>query len=237
MESKKDKSKYWVIGGIVISWATIWIFITSPFGFLLWLGILGYLITKKSNLKWYLLLSAWIFVPGCNFVTGSLSYFTGNAKLMGVGGPSLYHGIDRETRVPSTSSGCIVLGFEPFVFIPNNGAVRFWTNMFGYQSGAYEGIFPTEEESLNHLINGDTVNVNQTDEELRFTLKNREYEINLTGFYGYGRVEQLNKIVGINIDDECLIIECLSEDEWGNIVFIIDNKEQKILTQYYKRKK
>jgi hypothetical protein len=78
---KENKASSWDIIGIIISWATFWLFLISPIGFLAWIGILVFLIIKKSKLKWYLIFSAWLFVPGCSFLTGSVQYFTGKASL------------------------------------------------------------------------------------------------------------------------------------------------------------
>ncbi len=172
-----DGAKNWATAGILISWATFWLFLLSPIGFLAWIGILGYLLFKKSKLRWYVFLSAWLVVPSCNFLTGTARYFTGTASLQGVGGPQTFHGIDRETRVVSTSSGCIFLGFEPFVFPANNAAVRLWTNLFGFQRGSYKGVFPTEEEAQEIMKSADTIFVNHSENFLQFNLAGQNVKI------------------------------------------------------------
>jgi hypothetical protein len=168
-----NRTKTWTTAGIIISWATFWMFLLSPFGLLAWIGILIYLIVKKSKLKWYFILSAWLFVPSCNFLTGTVRYFTGTATLQGVGGPQTFHGIDRETRVSSGSSGCIFVGFEPFVFPANNAAVRLWTNLFGFQRGSYKGAFPTEEEAQEIIKSADTIIVKHTAKQKEIRLVTR----------------------------------------------------------------
>jgi hypothetical protein len=39
----------WATVGVIISWATFWLFLLSPFGLLAWLAILVYLIIKKGT--------------------------------------------------------------------------------------------------------------------------------------------------------------------------------------------
>ena len=236
MQPKIDKkAKSWANTGIMLSWSTFWFFLLMPIGLMAWVGILIHLIGKKVNLKRYLLLSAWIFVPGCSFVTGSIGYFTGSAALGGIGGPQTFHGIDIETRAAVTTSGCIVLGFEPFVNTGNNLAVAFWTSLLGYQRGAYSGVYPTEEEAVTVLTTADTLTVYRIESYYQFNTAGKTVKIDslvLDNFY-YA-TEPLNKVVGKVLNDECFIFQPVRESEKGSnsSIYLLDIKESRILNRY-----
>jgi hypothetical protein len=231
----KSKVKSWAIAGLIISWATFWMFLLSPFGFIAWVAILIYLIVKKSHLKWYIIFSAWLFVPSCNFLKGSASYFTGTASLQGVGGPETYHGVDRETRVASTSSGCIFVGFEPFVFPANNAAIRFWTNLFGYQRGAYAGTFPTEEEAKALMKNAAIIDVKQQDGYYEFAITEAAVRLDTSDFYRYDyQTGPLGKVAGKMVSKECFLFQRLdSTDSGDKATYLVDIKNKKLLTRYF----
>lgn len=231
-----DKTSKWVIIGIIISWATFWMFLISPIGFLAWIGILIFLIIKKSKLKWYLIFSAWLFVPSCNFLTGTVQYFTGTARLNGVGGPGTNHGIDRETRVPSYTSGCIFVGYEPFVFPANNRAVRFWTNIFGYQKGAYKGVFPTEEEVKELLKTSDTLTVQRVENYYQFNVNNLIIKVDTNDLYiNRFSNELIDTVIGKSINNECFVFQVVNAASVDSekTVYIIDIQNKKLLKKYF----
>ena len=234
-QKTNKRTRNFAIAGLIISWTTIWMFLFSPFGIAAWISILIYLIIKRSHLKWYIIFSAWVFVPGCNFFTGTVHYFTGTASLRGVGGPEIYHGIDRETRVPSTSSGCIFLGFEPFVFPANNSAVKLWTNIFGFQQGAYTGIYPTQEEAEEILKSADTVSVMQLDAYYEFVINDISVRLDKLGlgrFHDAG--ESTDKVIGKMVNNECFIFQRF--DIVGNVdkvIYLADIKNRRLLTKYF----
>lgn len=231
-----NRAKNWATAGIIISWATFWMFLLSPFGLLAWIGILIYLIVKKSKLKWYFLLSAWLFVPSCNFLTGTVRYFAGTASLQGVGGPQTFHGIDRETRVISTSSGCILVGFEPFVFPANNAAVWLWTNLFGFQRGSYKGAFPTEDEAEKIIKSADTIIVKHIDNFLLFNTAGQKVKVDTSDFYSY-RISSssFDKVVGKSINNECFIFQRLDNKDADDRkkIYIVDIGKNKLLKTYF----
>ncbi|HHZ64376.1 MAG TPA: hypothetical protein EYN51_02575 [Flavobacteriales bacterium] len=168
-------------------------------------------------------------------MTGTVSYFTGTASLQGVGGPETYHGIDRETRVKSTSSGCIFVGFEPFVFPANNAAVRLWTNVFGYQRGGYTGIYPTEHEAQEIIKAADTINVSQLDDYYEFVTEDISVQLDTLEFYRYRYYgKSLDKVIGKTVDNECFIFQRLDlEESDDKAVYIVDIKNKRLLTQYF----
>ncbi len=231
-----NKAKYWTTTGIIISWVTFWFFLFSPFGLLAWIGILIYLIVKKSKLKWYFILSAWLFVPGCSFLTGTIRYATGTASLESIGGPKTFHGIDRDTRVVSTSSGCIFVGFEPFVFPANNAAVRLWTNLFGFQRGSYKGVFPTEEEAQEIIKSADTIIAKHTDNFLQFNTAGQLVKVDTADFYSYcNSSSEFKKVVGKTIKNECFVFQSLdnNDEEVSNPIYIVDVNKHKLLKTYF----
>lgn len=224
----------WMTVGIIISWITFWMFLSMPFGLIAWLVILIYLAIREVRLKWYLLLSAWVFVPGCNFLTGSFRYFTGTASLHGVGGPETYHGIDIETRAPIRTSGCIVLGFEPFVFVANNTAVRLWSNLFGYQRGSYTGILPTHEEALEIIKTADTLCVVKKDSYYQFNIQDNTILLDTSEFRKFHYKNPIHGVVvGKVLQNECLLIQLLNKDTpYYEGIYLADIKDKKVLRKY-----
>jgi hypothetical protein len=237
-QQTNNKTKNWAIAGIIISWITFWMFLFSPFGLLAWIGILIYLIGKKSKLKLYFILSAWLFVPSCSFLTGTVRYATGNASLQGLGGPRTYHGIDRDTRVVSTSSGCIFVGYEPFVFPANNLAVELWTNLFGFQRGSYKGSFPTEEEAQSIIKSADTIVVERTGKYLEFKMANQIVKFDTSDLYrSHHSTISSDTVIGKIIKNECFIFQQVDRKEKDNgnekTIFVVDIAKNKLLTSYF----
>lgn len=236
-DTKNKNTIFWTIAGIGISWLTFWLFLLFPFGLIAWLVILMVLINRNKHLKYYILLSAWLFVPSCNFLTGSISYFTGTATLKGIGGPFSYIGIDPTTRVPITSFGaCFVYGFEPFVFPPNNSAVRLWTNLFGYQKGAYEGIFPTQEEAEKLIQKGDTLNVEKMENYYQFNFNEQIVQVDTMTFYPFMYyIPPLKTIMGTSVNNECFLFQSIEATPFRQekIIYLVDIEAKRLLTQYY----
>jgi hypothetical protein len=222
--------------GIVVSWVTFWIFVLSPFGFVVWLGIFTYLIVKRAELRWYLFISAWLLVPSFNFLTGTIHYFTGTATLKGVGGPTTYHGIDRETRIPVTTSGCIVVGYEPLVFSTNNLAVKFWTNLLGYQRGSYTGSYPSKDEAKEILLQGDTIVVKREDRFFEFEAGHKMVKLDTAAFRKFLYwVPRLDKVKGEIVDEDCFVFYGIDNDEseFDRMIFLVDIKNEGLITQYF----
>ena len=169
-------------------------------------------------------------------MTGTVRYFTGTASIQGVGGPETFHGIDRETRVVSTSSGCIFVGFEPFVFPANNAAVRLWTNLFGFQRGSYNGAFPTEEEAQEIIKSADTIIVKHTDNFLQFSTAGQIVKVDTSDFYSYrSSSNSFDKVIGKTIKNECFIFQRIDnkEQEERKAIYLIDISKNKLLKTYF----
>jgi hypothetical protein len=230
------KIKTWATVGVVISWTTWWFFLLWPVGVLAWAGILIYVLVKKGNWLRYVVLSAWLIIPAFHFVMGTVHYFTGTAQLKGVGGPSLYHGIDRDTRVPVVSSGCVVVGFEPFVFMPNNLAVHLCTQLFGYQRGSYTGTFPTEDEARHWLATADTLTVLRAGDYLELSAAGKMLRLEAEEFHHF-RGDNLpsGPVIGKVINNECLLFaETKTDEQLGNYLYLADIQHQKVLCRYFR---
>lgn len=75
-------------------------------------------------------------------------YFSGSARLLSVGLPSVAtFNVDRQTRFQHSSTGCMVDGSELVWQLPNNAALRLLSATFGPMRGAYDGPFPSPAES------------------------------------------------------------------------------------------
>lgn len=235
-QALQRKTRIWIICGIFISWLTFSFFVVSPFGFLAWIGILIYLIRKRSVLRWYFIFSAWLFVPGCSFLSGTADYIRGTASIKSIGGPMTYHGIDQETRATCTSSGCMVVGYEPFVFLANNAAVRLWTNLFGYQRNAYTGVFPTEDEAYEMVKTTDNIVVTKTDTWFRFATPGQEVKVDTIEFKRFHWAPaHLDTVKGKVLNNECLLFQQADHDVRGNdLIYLADIKGNKILTVYFR---
>lgn len=234
-----SKNLLWFIIGTVGSWLTFWFFLASPFGLLLWLGILVYLIVKKSRVWLYVALSAWLFVPSCSFVRGTIEYARGKATLQGEGMMSFrYAAIDRETRVPETTSGCILIGFEPFVHLPNNAAVRLMTNLFGYQPGSYMGAYPTEEEAVALMAQADTVRVERKDRYYVISAQGTTTKFDSLKFRKLGYSQEdfpMDTILANTMGDECLIFRQWDAGNKGEVLLLADIREGRVFAGYPSR--
>ncbi|MGL4630141.1 MAG: hypothetical protein ACRCVT_02950 [Leadbetterella sp.] len=230
---EKDKLFFWKIFGLTISWFTIWIFFFSPFGLLAWISILMYLILKKSNLRWYILFSSWICVPIISFLIGTIRYTNGTASLLKIGGPC-FHSVDPETRMISTSSGCVFVGFEPFVFPSHNLAIKLCTRLFGYQNGTYQGVFPSEKDAIKIIETSDTVSVTYVGKQIQFYTSEQQITIDTSEFLEYSQSEyKLTKVKGKVINNECFVFEEIDTGEKNSPIYLVDSKKNKIVTSYF----
>lgn len=230
--------KILLITGIVVSWLTIWVFFLSPIGLIIWIGILAYILFKKSGVKWYLLLSSWFAIPFFSFSIATADYITGKGTLMYMGMPG-FTNLDRETRIKSIGSGCVPVGYEPFVFFPNNFALRLWTKIFGYQTGTYCGVYPTVKEAREIIINGDTVEVTKHLNYHRFNVDNFIINLDTNEYNGLSRGSSsvnFDYIVAKSVNNECIVFQSLLPDtnnfETIETIFLLDIKTQNIFARF-----
>lgn len=194
---------------------------------------MAFLIAKKSRFKWlYVLLSAWVFVPGCNFVRGSAQYFAGTASLQGVG--QFHRYVDRETRLRTAGAGCIFIGFEPFVFPPYNAAVRLWTHAFGYQKGAYTGPYPTQEEAEAMMRDADTITVERTGGHFLFRQGGQSAKVDSTLLYSFRyNPQSMDRVTGKFLGHGCFVFKTIHYDEdHRRAIYLLDTEKEQLLDEY-----
>ncbi len=89
-----------------------------------------------------------------SFAKGIVTWYQGDGYMMGTGyRTSAAASIDSFTRLPQTTSGCLVNGNEWVVQTPYNFALRLMTAIGGISKRAYEGPVPTELEARAALVN------------------------------------------------------------------------------------
>jgi hypothetical protein len=120
----------------------------------------GAIVIAGLRLPWLVNLAAILLLPSLLALGwGNLCYWLGCARIHGMGlyRPSIGAGLDRETRVPHTTGGCMVSGGEWLVTAPNNLAVSLNTRLFGFMRGSYTGPWPSAAEARATLQHGQPV--------------------------------------------------------------------------------
>lgn len=235
----------WAIAGLIISWLTFGTIILSPFGLIAWFVILVFLIVKKYKIKWYIIFSAWIVVPICSFFIGTILYFNAEAYINeGHGGCETFHGIDEDTRVISNSGGRVFWGFEPFVYPTNNLAVRLCTILFGYEEGAYTGVFPSESEAKEIIKSAPSIKVKYGNGYMQFESKEITVKLDILAFYEYdcyenfgsynSKINRTDSVCGKVINNECFVFQNLdtTHDFTTDHIFLVDIDKNKLLKVY-----
>jgi hypothetical protein len=107
---------------------------------------------------------------------GVYGYVTQTGVVKEIGGErrERFQRIDETTRFPIQSSGCVFVGFELFIFPPNNGALALCTTLFGFQKGTYQGVQPSLDKAFQLIAKADT---------LFTTLENDFYKIKIANGY------------------------------------------------------
>ena len=236
-----DKTKYnrwtkiWFWTALVSSWLTFIIFFTSSYGLAFWIISSTVLFFRRTKLKWYLIcLSAWTVIPTISFLSGTADYFTGQANFRYTGYPEPeFYNLDREYRAWNSTSGCIVLGFEPLTQTPNNWAITLWTNLFGFQKGVYKGTYPDKNEA-GKLIDSIRQEVPFTKNKLtyKFHLGDKEYAISETGNGNMQNLDTCKTAKIIIVKNELIIFKpIIKSDEL--VTYLADNKTGQIFARYY----
>jgi hypothetical protein len=230
---KRLQTLFWIT--VAASWLSFLFFGYSiPLVFLFWIAVLVYLFIAKTRLKWYLLLcSSWTVASVMNFMSGSKNYFQGRAVIRTSGLPSReFYNLNPDLRTWNSTSGCMVYGYESFTHEPNNLAVKLWTSLFGYQPGAYEGVYPTKQQAQELIKQGqkvdlskisDSVFLNYNDQKLFLISNNTRYEKAL---------EKSSSAKAFLLKDECLIIEALV-DSSESVIILADKKSGIVFARYY----
>jgi len=99
-----------------------------------------------------------IVVAFVSFSGGALAFFRGEAEELGYGLPGFkFYNLDRTTRVPRRTTGCVITGFEVLTHTPNNAAISLLTWAMGPMRGTYSGTYPQEEQALDLVRKGQPV--------------------------------------------------------------------------------
>jgi hypothetical protein len=218
----------------ISSWLTFIFFFTIPFGLLFWLGVLVYLFIKRTKLKWYLLLcSSWTVVPLVSFVSGTKDYFQGKAAIETFGMPDAeFYNLDPNLRLWKSTSGCIVIGFEPFTQVPNNLAVKLWTKMLGTQSGVYNGIYPTKEQAEEMIKHGEQMNLFEVADTIILNNNKQNLFLTTSNHSDLAELEKSNSAKAFILDNECLLIEP-NGDTTKSVIILADKNKGSVFARYY----
>ena len=223
---------FWVAA--TSSWLTLLFFFSIPFGLIFWVGALVYLFIRRNKFKWYLLLvSSWTLIPIWNFVSGSKDYFQGEAAIETFGMPDgEFYNLDPGLRLWHSTSGCVVMGFEPFTQVPNNLAVRFWTSLFGTQKGVYKGAYPTKQQAKEMMSKGEQVRLSKRADAFFLNYRNQSFPLQSDNYYDLDVLEKTAAAKAFVLNNECLLVETMA-DATKRIILLADRSNGKIFARYY----
>lgn len=229
-------TNFWFWTALISSWLTFEFFFTSPFGLLLWGTVLVLLFIRKTNLKWYLIaFSSWTVIPIFSFLLATTDYITGQAKFKEIGMPdNEFYNLDRQYRVGNSTTGCIVLGFELFTHLPNNFAIKLWTNIFGFQKGVYRGQYPDklETEKISKNVKKETY-FEKDSLYFKFQFDENTFRIKDTEHRNSQELKNVHSAKIAIIDKNLIIFKPTIKDEEMNITYLADNETGKIFARYY----
>jgi hypothetical protein len=232
IHKSRVQTVFWM--AVVSSWLTFPFFFSIPLGLLFWMGAVVYLFFKRTKLKWYLLLaSSWTILPLWSFVSGSRDYFQGKAAIETYGMPDLeFDNLDPDLRVWNSTSGCVVMGFEPFTQVPNNLAVRFWTLLLGTQKGVYKGVYPTKEHAKELIGKSEPVKVSRHANAFFLSYKSQLLSLHSENFDDLEVLEKTTDARALVLNNECVLIETTA-DTTQQVILLADKSSGKIFARYY----
>jgi len=139
------------VSALVMTWTLSALSVLSILGFVVWLAcIILAACHRRSRLA---LLTCFVSPYAVAFFFALLSYASGTGRIMRTGHPPWTYALDRYTRAPPTTSGCIASGNEWVWQEPNNLALRMMATLFGPMPGSYQGPYPTAGEATDTLAN------------------------------------------------------------------------------------
>ena len=223
---------FWI--AVISSWLTFLFFFSIPIGLLFWIAALVYLFFKRIKLKWYLLLaSSWTLVPTWSFISGSKDYFQGEAAIETFGMPNgEFYNLDPDLRVWNATSGCVVMGFEPFTQVPNNLAVRLWTALFGTQKGVYKGAYPTKQQAKDLMSKGEQVKLSKRADTFFLSYRNQSLSLQSDNYYDLNVLEETVTGKAFLFNNECLLMETMANTT-KRVILLADKSNGKIFARYY----
>lgn len=143
-----------------------------------------------------------------------------------------FYNLDSDLRLWNSTSGCIVIGFEPFTQVPNNLAVKLWTRMLGPQSGVYKGIYPTKEQAEELITHGEQMNLFKVADTI--FLNNNEQNLFLTSsnYSDLTELEKTNSAKAVIFNNECLLIKP-NGDTTKTVIMLADKNKGTVFARYY----
>lgn len=137
------------ISALVLTWALSALSLLSILGFFVWLGCI-FLAARRRSVR-LTLLTCFASPYAIAFFFALPSYVSGTGSIQGTGHRSQTYALDRYTRAPRSTIGCIVSGNEWVWQEPNNLALRMMAALFGPLPGSYRGPYPTAAEARDTL--------------------------------------------------------------------------------------
>lgn len=231
-QKRTIKTVFWI--AVISSWLTFPIFFLIPFSLLFWIAALIYLFFKKSNYKWFLLLaSTWTIVPVWSCTVACMQYAQGRAEIKSFGLPDKeFFNLDPEVRTWRQTTGCIVLGFEPFTQLPNNLTVRLLTSFFGFQKNAYKGVYPTKQQAKDLISKANPVTVWGQDRVYKCNYKNQLLTLRISHFEDLYPLDNCTMAKAVVINNECLLLG-LQTDTTRQMIFLVDKDNEYVFARYY----
>jgi hypothetical protein len=219
---------------VISSWLTFLFPFSILWGLLCWIAALVYLFFKRTKLKWYLLLvSSWTLIPTWNFISGSKDYFQGQAAIETFGMPDgEFYNLDPDLRVWNATSGCVVMGTEPFIQVPNNLAVRFWTALLGTQKGVYKGAYPTKQQAKDLMSKGEQVNLSKRADTFLLSYRNQSLCLQSDNYEDLNVLQETITGKAFVLNNECLLMETTA-DTTKRVILLADKSNGKIFARYY----
>ncbi len=221
--------------GLVLSWLSIYFSLFSKIGFFIWLILLMILLFRNIKLATLLfVLSSWCVLPVINFIGGSVNYFRGQASLKYVGLPGAeFYNLNPEYRVWNSSSGCVLMGYEPFTQYSNNFAVKSWTKLLGYQKGVYRGNYPDRISAENILLQqGKEVEFTQDDSSFNIGFEGKSYLVERLFHRNQAEFKGTARAMAVKLDDGLMLFMPIQNESYL-FLSLIDLKNAKIFAEYH----
>ncbi|WP_367390625.1 hypothetical protein [Lewinella sp. LCG006] len=218
------------------AWLTCQFFLMTAAVFTTVLTIVILLVRKSSATKYAILLNPFVFLALINIGQGGVDYYQGNARIRSFGEPApQFYNIDRQYRLARKSMGCTVTGTSMLGANTYNQTIRTLVSKFGFQKGAYQGVFPSEEEANKLLQENYSVRGSfmfQGDRHFELSYDGNDYRVPLEQRFGLtettlGKQGLMNQPKILKLEEDCLLGQ-LSED-W---IYVIDLEKSRILARY-----
>ena len=222
-------SKFYV-AIIVLSWPA---FVLGEFLFPLWLVLVGLLIfeSRKAALLTFFL-SSFTIISILSVANATFGYFSGTARLLGIGLMMGRSNLDPEYRCFHGSIGCTGTGYF-WTALPNNLTIYALASFLGPVRGTYHGPYPLEMQAW-YIVNDNGVTVNREQLSSGNIPPINGTEVNFAEsrlMPWLPRNPERYKMA--MFEDRCLLLMVEDEDS-NSLLYMIDNETGEYFAQYYK---